>query len=120
MITQFNKLTPTKEVHKDFFKMKWKPIKNFTYNLYITDAFWIHRYLWVRMLGFSYINTSKETHAAWWADGFILEIGLYFFSFEFWINYNFICHKEGERGEDMPLDFRNSKTKTPSKNPSNA
>lgn len=77
---------------KDWYKLKWKPIKNGTYNLWIEKTL---RSWKVNLLGIRYYKSNA--HNGWgrsW-DGFAVEIGFIFFTIHFWIHYNYCVHKDG-------------------------
>jgi len=73
--------------HDWWYKLRWKPIRNGTWNLCLfkeRDSKW-------RRLG---IRFSKScAHNGWgrmW-DGFDIRISLYFWDINFWIHYNHAC-----------------------------
>lgn len=112
----FHKLTPVKEVEPGWFKLKWKPIKNGTYNLYLTDTAWKRkgfRYWKLKSLGVRFFEHGMHNGWGRAADGFHIEIGLFFCVINFWILYNIVCMREGasDVSERKPLDFINSKLK---------
>lgn len=72
--------------HKDgWYFVKWKPIKNATYNLYITDD------MFSKMLGIKYYRIDSYGHNHY--KGFTLEIGLWLWNINFWIIYNILLKK---------------------------
>lgn len=106
----FHLLTPVKEIEPGWYKLKWRPIKNGTYNLFITDT----RRSWnTKFLGVMYHNTSA--HNGWGRDydAFSITIGLIFFTITFWLHYNISCMAEGAKdgSQKIPLDFSKSKIK---------
>jgi len=77
---------------KDWYKLKWRPIKNGTYNLYITDT---HHSWRTKLIGVRFSDASA--HNGWgrsW-DGIGFEFGFYFLILNFWIRWNIIVHKDG-------------------------
>jgi len=109
----FHLLTPIKEVETGWFKLKWKPIKNGTWNFYLRDEVWRYRTFRTWFLGIK-IYTNKTDNG--WGRGYdsiSVDLGLIFFTASFWINYNLICMAEGamDEAERKPLDFSKSKLK---------
>lgn len=95
---------------KGWYRLKWKPIKNRTYNLYISPSWssWS-----TKMLGIRFYDSSA--HNGWgrsW-DGFAIEIGLIFFVINFWIHYKFCVMECGPldvaEEDKRPLDIRHLK-----------
>ncbi len=96
----FHKLTPQKEVEPNWFKLKWKPIRNGTWNIYTFKST-------VWKIRFSIRDSSA--HNGWgrsW-DGFAINIQLGKYEIEFWIHYNLICHRDGafDANPQIPLSF---------------
>ena len=105
----FHELTPIKEFEPGWFKLRWKPIKNGTWNIAFRRSRNERYYFRVGKCG---------SHNGWgrsW-DGWDIDISLFGFYFLFWIHYNHECLREGPfdcTGTDgksiYPLDFTNSK-----------
>jgi len=71
-----------------WYKLKWKPIKNGTYNFYITKEIYSFS---CHMVGIRWYRSNA--HNGWgrsW-DGFNIDIGFYWFTISFWLHYNFAC-----------------------------
>ena len=102
----FHKLIPIKEVEKDWFKLKWKPTKNGTWNFYVVKSCSKRFLIKLR---------DSSAHNGWYRswDGFSVTIQLGKRICQFWIHYNLICHKTGAADVRtiIPLDFSKSKFK---------
>lgn len=104
----FHKLTPIKEFKPGWFKLRWKPIKNGTWN------FVKHKqYRGYRDVGMTF--TFGEVYNGWGRGykSISLTIGLFWFELHMWIAYDFYAMREGASDErpPKPLDFTNSKLK---------
>lgn len=86
------KLKPIRETEGGWWKLKWKPIKMGTYNIYITSC---SKSWHSKMIGIRFYETNAHNgwHRYW--DGLVLEIGFCFFIINFWIRWNIIVHKDG-------------------------
>ena len=94
------KLKPIKEVEPGWWKLRWKPIKNGTYNIFITKEMisYSHHFIGIR---FYEVNAHNGWHRSW--DGRAFEIGLLFFTIHMWIIWNIVVHEDG------PSDVRERK-----------
>lgn len=96
----FNLLKPTKEFEPNWWALKWKPIKNGTWNFYIS------KYP-SKKIAFKIRDSSA--HNGWgrsW-DGFSIELYLWYGIINFWLHYNFQCMKDGatDQSPREPLNF---------------
>lgn len=80
----WKELEPIKEVEAGWWKLKWKPVKNGTYNIFISNH--------TKMFGIRF--WSDSVHNGWGRsyDGFSVEIG-FWWTLNFWVSYNFIKQK---------------------------
>ncbi len=97
----FHKLKPVKEIEPGWYILKWKPIKNGTWNLYTSKGYKGYRKVGILM-------EETGSHNGWgrsW-DGFSIYLYLYWVSFTFWLHYNFMCMKDGPTDSpEQKLDF---------------
>ncbi len=68
-------------------KLKWKPIKNCTYNLYLTDQIWDFKLVYSFGLRF-WLNSYSGIPHTYIRKGFTIEVGLIFFTINFWLNWD--------------------------------
>ena len=85
-----------------WYRLRWRPIKNGTYNFYIS-----RRWNGCRSIGIRIFEQS--THNGWargW-DGIGIDIDCFFFDIHFWAIYNILVHKDGpsDVSHRKPLDI---------------
>ncbi len=99
----FHKLKPVKEFEPNWWTLKWKPIKNGTWNLYTSKG-----YIGYRRFGLKI--EESNAHNGWgrsW-DGFSIRLYLYWIEIDFWLHYNFMCMTDGPADVKcgrQPLNF---------------
>jgi len=101
----YYKLKPIKEVEPDWYKLKWKPIKYGTYNIWFYSAF--KSYLPTYLIGLRFWTSGYNRGWGKQWKGISVEFGLLFFEIHFWIRWNIIMHKDGpfDCEEKRPLDL---------------
>lgn len=80
-------MKPVKEVEPGWWKLRWKPIRLGTWHFYA--------FTWEKSLGI--LAYWGGAHNGWHRsyDRFDLRIGLGFRTYNFWIKWNYIVHKDG-------------------------
>jgi hypothetical protein len=78
-----DKLKPIKEIEPNWFKLKWKPIKNGTYNFYIL------KYPDNKIRFRIYTEHVNGWGRSW--DGFVIELFILGYFISFWVHYNYIA-----------------------------
>jgi hypothetical protein len=79
----YHKLTPIKDIGEGWYKLRWKPIKNGTYNLYWEKTK-------VKQIGIKCYKVNNHSGFGKYYDGFAIEIRLYSVILNFWIHYNYM------------------------------
>lgn len=105
----YHLLVPVKK-EGDWYKLKWKPIKGETYNLFIINNWASWKSKWIGI-----VYTPNNAHNGWgrFYDGIRIQIGFLFFEIHFWIKYNISCIEKSPADEHIgaTLDFSKSNLK---------
>lgn len=87
-----------------WYKLGWKPIKNGTYNIYVTNTCrsWHYKFLGIR---FAFGGAHNGWGRSW--DDFAIDLGFIFFDVHFWVRWNFLVMAEGpgDGSDKKPLDL---------------
>ena len=97
---------------KGWYRLQWRPIKNGTYNFYVTSNFFLlGRRFCLRSFVLGLYLYPSGAHNGWnrgW-KGFTVRIGLGLWDLNFWINWRIIVHKSGPSDvsdtDKRPLDL---------------
>ena len=81
----WKELKPIKEVEPGWWKLKWKPVKNGTYNIFLSGG----KSYNAKQFGIRFWRGGA--HNGWGRDydGFAIEIG-FWWTLNIWINFNFV------------------------------
>jgi len=91
----FHRLKPVKEFEPGWWKLKWRPIKNGTWNFH-----WYKILPSSKFCEFKLLIDWNGCHNGWGRgyDGFSVEFIFIRWGFKFWLHYNHYCQ------EGAPLD----------------